>query len=72
VLTKSLLPREAAWFVPLLLLVIRPVSVGLGLLGTRMSRSQRRLTSWFGIRGIGSIYYMFAITHGLTEVDSPH
>jgi NhaP-type Na+/H+ or K+/H+ antiporter len=33
-----------------------------------MSRSQRRLTSWFGIRGIGSIYYlMFAVTHGLPE-----
>lgn len=67
-LTKSLLPREAAWFVPLLFLMIRPVSVGFGLLGTRMSRAQRRLTSWLGIRGIASIYYlMFAVTHGLTE-----
>jgi NhaP-type Na+/H+ or K+/H+ antiporter len=67
-LTKSLLPREALWFVPLLFLVIRPVSVGFGLFGARMSRAQRRLTSWFGIRGIGSIYYlMFAVTHGLPE-----
>jgi len=67
-LTESLLPRAALWFVPLLFVVIRPVSVRLGLLGSRTSRSQRRLTSWFGIRGIGSVYYlMFAVTHGLPE-----
>lgn len=50
----------------LLLVVIRPVSVWLGLIGAPMSRDQRLLASWFGIRGIGSIYYvMYAINHGL-------
>ena len=41
----------------------------LGLLGSRSTREQRWLTSWFGIRGIGSIYYlMYAINHGLEPV----
>lgn len=57
---------SAVWFVPVLLLVVRPVSVWLGLLGAPVSRDQRILVSWFGIRGIGSIYYlMYAINHGL-------
>jgi NhaP-type Na+/H+ or K+/H+ antiporter len=44
-----------------MLLVIRPVSVGIGLIGARASRMQRGMMGWFGIRGIGSIYYlMFA------------
>lgn len=52
----------------LLLLVVRPISVWLGLLGAPVSRDQRVLISWFGIRGIGSIYYvMYAINHGLPE-----
>ena len=59
-------PAEALWFVPLLLLVIRPTAVVLGLLGSRVSTYQRTLIGWFGIRGIGSIYYlMYAIGHGL-------
>ena len=56
----------AAWFVLLLFVVVRPVSVWLGLLGAPISRDQRILISWFGIRGIGSIYYlMYAINHDL-------
>lgn len=56
----------AWWFVPLVLLAIRPVSVWIGLKGTRTSRLQRWLMAWFGIRGIAAIYYMmFAIGHGL-------
>ena len=59
-------PAEALWFTPLLLLVIRPTAVVLGLLGSRVSKYQRTLIGWFGIRGIGSIYYlMYAIEHGL-------
>jgi len=67
-LTRRYLPLEALWFVPVLLLVIRPLSVWLGLLGTRTTRAQRRLIAWFGIRGIGSIYYlMYAIEHHLDK-----
>ena len=54
------------WFVPLLFLIIRPISVTIGLLGTDAKPGQRRLMAWFGIRGIGSLYYlMYAINHGL-------
>lgn len=57
---------EVLWFVPLLLLVLRPVSVAVGLAGASVSPLQRGLISWFGIRGIGSIYYLtYAIERGL-------
>ncbi len=57
---------ESLWFVPLLFLVIRPLSVYAGLAGEGMQARQKRLMAWFGIRGIGSIYYlMYAINHGL-------
>lgn len=66
-ITPAYLPFEALWFTPLLLLVIRPVSVWLGLFRSRTSIVQRNLIGWFGIRGVGSIYYlMYAINHGLS------
>lgn len=56
----------ALWFVPMMLLVVRPASVALGLAGSGISPVQRRLIGWFGIRGIGSLYYLsYAIEHGL-------
>lgn len=49
-----------------LVLVIRPIAVLLGLIDMRIDRSQRFLISWFGVRGIGSIYYLlYAINHSL-------
>ena len=55
------------WLVPILFLVIRPIAVWVGLIGSPTTTQQKPLTAWFGIRGIGSIYYlMFAITHGLS------
>ena len=57
---------DVLWFVPLLFLVIRPISVVAGLLGTDVKPIQRRLMAWFGIRGIGSLYYLlYAISHGI-------
>ena len=57
---------EMLWFVPLLFLVIRPAAVAIGLLGTDAKPAQRRLMAWFGIRGIGSLYYLlYAINHGI-------
>jgi len=56
------------WFVPLLLLLIRPASVAIGLARSSSSSGQRWLIGWFGIRGIGSLYYlMYAINHGLSD-----
>ncbi|MGL1834823.1 cation:proton antiporter [Rhodocyclaceae bacterium SMB388] len=48
--------------------VVRPLSVvgGLGL--TRVPLRMRAMTGWFGVRGIGSLYYlMYAINQGLEE-----
>lgn len=54
------------WFVPLLFLVVRPVAVTIGLVGCDIKPGQRRLMGWFGIRGIGSLYYLlYAINHGV-------
>jgi NhaP-type Na+/H+ or K+/H+ antiporter len=62
------LPIEALWFVPLFFLVIRPVAAQLGLLRTETTGVQRLFISWFGVRGIGSMYYlMYAVVHGLEE-----
>jgi NhaP-type Na+/H+ or K+/H+ antiporter len=55
---------EALWFAPLLFFVIRPLSALPLLLVTRFTRFEFGAISWFGIRGIGSIYYvMFALGH---------
>lgn len=51
-----------------LFMVARPVSVFVGLSGTRTSWPIRGMVGWFGVRGIGSLYYlMYAIQHGLPE-----
>jgi sodium/hydrogen antiporter len=51
-----------------LFLVIRPLSVWLATLGRPLSRRHKRLVAWFGIRGVGSLYYVaFAIDRGLPE-----
>lgn len=51
-----------------LFFVARPLSVCIGLLGTRAVAPVRGMTAWFGVRGIGSLYYlMYAIQHGLPE-----
>ena len=56
-------------FVVLLLLFIRPLSAAIGLAGSRTSRSQRVMIGWFGIRGIGSLYYLtYAIGQGIDPV----
>jgi NhaP-type Na+/H+ or K+/H+ antiporter len=51
-----------------LFLVARPVSVLIGTLATRTPWALRGMIAWFGVRGIGSLYYlMYAIQHGLPE-----
>ncbi|MFP2912189.1 cation:proton antiporter [Pyxidicoccus sp. 3LFB2] len=57
---------EVYWLAPLFFFVLRPVSVTLSLLGSRANPHQRGLMAWFGVRGIGSLYYLFyAIAHGV-------
>lgn len=65
-LSWRFLPPAALWFIPVLFLVVRPLAVLTGLAGARLPRLEKGMLAWFGIRGIGSIYYlMYAIEHGL-------
>ncbi len=49
-------------------IIARPVSVIVGLLRTNTSWRIRGISGWFGVRGIGSVYYlMYAIQHGISE-----
>src|SRR5690606_25652602 len=68
-LLREHLRLEDLGFIALLFLVIRPVAVQLGLLGaTKLNAGRRLLIAWFGIRGIGSLYYLaYAVNHGLPE-----
>jgi len=59
---------EAVGLALFLFCVARPISVLIGLLGTNTSWRIRGMTGWFGVRGIGSLYYlMYAIEHQLPE-----
>lgn len=50
-----------------LFLVIRPLATTITLWPLRLSRTQRAFIAWFGVRGVGSIYYLaFALTHGVS------
>jgi NhaP-type Na+/H+ or K+/H+ antiporter len=54
------------WFVPLLLLVLRPLSVVVAVAGEGLTPPQRAMIGWFGIRGIGSVFYLLlALRMGL-------
>lgn len=59
---------EAAGLALFLIVVVRPVSVIVGLLGSQTTWRIRGMAGWFGVRGIGSLYYlMYAIENGLPE-----
>lgn len=50
----------------ILIFLIRPLSVFLGLAGSEGTFLTKATIGWFGVRGIGSLYYlMYAIQHGL-------
>jgi NhaP-type Na+/H+ or K+/H+ antiporter len=51
----------------LLFLVIRPLSVWLGVFGVPADKASRRLLGWFGIRGIGSVYYAVYIARHVPD-----
>ena len=59
---------EAVGVALFVFVVARPVSVLVSLWGTGTAWRMRGMTGWFGVRGIGSLYYlMYAIQHGLPE-----
>jgi NhaP-type Na+/H+ or K+/H+ antiporter len=51
-----------------LFFLIRPLSTHLFLSRTPITKMQRWLMGWFGVRGIGSLYYLsYAVSHGISE-----
>jgi NhaP-type Na+/H+ or K+/H+ antiporter len=54
--------------VAVILFVVRPLAVYLSLVGAGLKPVQQRLTAWFGMRGVGSVYYLaFAVSRGFPE-----
>ena len=46
--------------------VIRPLATMLTLARTPLSRAQHAFIAWFGVRGVGSVYYLaYALSHGV-------
>ena len=65
VLLSSYWSLRAVPLALLLLFVIRPLVTHVFLAGSPTNRTQRHLMGWFGIRGIGSLYYLsYALSHG--------
>ncbi|GAB3447962.1 cation:proton antiporter [Massilia solisilvae] len=55
------------WFTAMAIFAVRPLSVFLGMAGSAAPPRRCVVMGWFGIRGIGSIYYlMYALDHGLS------
>lgn len=60
------LPYETIGVAAFLFVIARPLAVYVGLMGSGVSKRMRVMTGWFGVRGIGSIFYLvFAIQAGL-------
>ena len=55
----------------LLLLVVRPLVGWLSLLGTRLTMRERAAVAFYGIRGIGSVYYLSYATGRVELVNEP-
>ena len=59
------------WVAIVLFFVLRPVAVLVGLAFNKLDFSRKSLISFFGIRGIGSVYYLsYAIDHDFISEDS--
>jgi sodium/hydrogen antiporter len=51
-------PGVSGWLlVPVLLLAIRPAAVTIAQLGSETVAGERAFIAWFGVRGVGSLYY---------------
>ena len=51
-----------------LFLLVRPLAVWIGMLGSKAPMPRRLLIGWIGIRGIGTLNYLaYALTHGLDK-----
>jgi sodium/hydrogen antiporter len=65
-LTRVSWTAEVLVFALGVVLLVRPVSVLLGLPPRALPTTQRRLVAWFGIRGVGSLFYLaFVLERGV-------
>jgi NhaP-type Na+/H+ or K+/H+ antiporter len=56
---------EAAAYAALAIFVVRPLAGYVGLLGSQRPEGEKMAISFFGIRGLGSVYYLsYALHHG--------
>lgn len=58
-MTRVWWSAEVVAFALAMVLIVRPLAVVLGVPAASMPPAQRRLTAWFGIRGVGSLFYLF-------------
>ncbi|SAL45522.1 sodium/hydrogen exchanger [Caballeronia terrestris] len=69
---QPMLTWHAVILIVALFVVVRPAAVEASLVGSMATGPQRRLMSWFGIRGVGSFYYlMFALEHAPKSAAGP-
>jgi sodium/hydrogen antiporter len=69
---RDLFTWKAALLIGGLFFIVRPLAVEASLIGSCAASGQRRLMSWFGIRGVGSFYYLlYAIEHAPRAVAAP-
>jgi sodium/hydrogen antiporter len=67
-LTAIRAPGPGVWMALALFLVIRPLATLVTLVREPLARPPRAFIAWFGVRGVGSIYYLcYALTHGLPD-----
>ena len=64
-------PGFEGWLlVPVLLLLIRPLAVAVSLVGSGLPALERGFVAWFGVRGVGSLYYAaVAVVAGVLTPD---
>ncbi len=71
-MSAPLITWRTAALVLALFVAIRPAAVEVALLGSRAKPVERRMMSWFGIRGIGTVYYLaYALENGRSEDIAP-
>jgi sodium/hydrogen antiporter len=51
--------RDALLVAGLLIFIIRPVGGWISTIGSNLHPAKRWLMGWFGVRGVGSLYYLF-------------
>ncbi len=61
---------EEALFAAIMLLVIRPLAGAIGLIGVKRPKLELAIIAFFGIRGLGSVYYLsYGFNHGTFDYE---